>query len=273
MVSSARIKIPLAGLACLLLITPVRAGVVPAGALPIPNRVAAADAVVLGKVTSIEEKTVLVKEGTRMVEYKIAVVTVSDGLLGTKGAKTVRLGFVPIPPNVRINPAPLQPAVDMEGCFFLHASDNDFFTVRSQLDFINKSNEADVALVKRCTTLLATPDASLKAKDAEDRFFTASMLLGQYRTRRSANAKEEPIDAEQSKLILQALAGADWTPVNDFRKLSPVMVLGRIPLTEKDGWTPPDRKDAKAYAAYAQKWLNEHAATYRIQKYVVEKSK
>ena len=135
MANSARIKTLLAGLAFLLLVMPAPAGVIPAGALPIPNRVAAADAVVVGKVTAIEEKTVLVKEGNRMVEYKIAVVTVGDGLLGTKGAKTVRLGFVPIPPNVRINPAPLQPAVDMEGCFFLHASDNDFFTARSLTPF------------------------------------------------------------------------------------------------------------------------------------------
>jgi len=48
------------------------------------------------------------------------------------------------------------------------------------------------------------------------------------------------------------------------------MVLYRLPLTKKDGWEPPSPNDAKALAAYAQKWLNDHADSYRIQKFVAK---
>ena len=131
--------------------------------------------------------------------------------------------------------------------------------------------EKDIALLQRCTKLLDDPNAGLKSKNAEDRFLTAAMLVMRYTARKAPSDKKEPIDAEQSKLILQALAGADWTPVKDFTQLSPLMVLHRLPLTDRDGWMPP--KDAKAYAAYAQQWLQDHAATYRIQKYVPDKTK
>jgi hypothetical protein len=99
------------------------------------------------------------------------------------------------------------------------------------------------------------------------------MLLAQYRTRKSSNDKSEPISAEQSKLILKALASADWTPTKDLMKLSPRMVLFRLPLTKKDGWEPPPGNDAKAFTAYARKWLNDRADSYRIEKFVSQEKK
>jgi hypothetical protein len=273
-----RSSLKLAFLAFLGLALPGRAGTLPADALPLPNRVATADVVVAGKVTSIEDKTVMAAPfpGARnKVEYKIAVVTISDALMAPKDAKTIRLGFVPIPPMVLINPPPFQATVGQEGCFFLTKNpDGDFYTASGGLSFLNKNNpnfEKDLALIKRCCKILQEPDTALKAKNAEERFLAAGMLLAKYRTRRTSAAKTEPIDADQSKRILEALAAADWTPTNDFMKLSPVMVLGRLPLTGKDGWMPP--REPKAYADYAQKWLKEHAEIYRIEKFVTEKDK
>jgi hypothetical protein len=273
-------KVGVAGLAFLVLALPTRAGTIAADALPLPNRVATADAVVVGKVTAIEDKTVLVAPfpGARnKTEFRIAVVTVSDALRAPKGATKIRLGFVPIPPGVAISPPPFQPAVGEEGCFFLtNQAGADFLVAPSPLNFINKkiaNFDKDIALIKRCTKILEDPDAALKGKSAEDRFLAAAMLVAHYRTRKSASAKTEPIDAEQSKLILQALAAADWTPATDFTQLSPRMVLDRLPLTAKDGWAPSSPADPKAYAAYAQQWLKEHAGSYRIQKFVAVKSK
>ena len=260
--------------------TTVRAGVIPADALPIPNRVALADAIVAGKVTAIEEKAVTVPPfpgAKNVVEYRIAVVTVAESF-GTAAARTVRVAFVQLKPGIMIRPQPFQASVDLEGCFFLKKHEGtDFFMPSGALPFLNKKSdsfEKDLAAVKRCSALLASANDSLKAKSAEDRFVTAAMLLAQYRTRKTQMAKEEPIDAEQSKLILQALAGADWTQVNDFSRISPLMVLHRLSLTAADGWMPPDRKDAKAYAAYAQKWVGDHAEKYRIRRFVsVEKTR
>jgi hypothetical protein len=268
------------GLIFLVLALPAAAGVLPADALPLPNRVATADVVVVGKVTALQDKfeNVLPFSGAKQTkEYRVAVVTVSDALLGAKSAKTIRLGFMPIPPGVAISPPPFQATVDQEGCFFLSKHPvGDFYVTFGQLSFVNKKNatfDKDIALIKRCTTILQNPNSALKGKNAEDRFLAAAMLVAQYRTRKSLSAKTEPIDAEQSKLILQTLAAADWTPVKDLTQLSPLMVLHRLPLTAKDGWMPPPASDANAYAAYAQKWCMEHAGSYRIEKFVTEKNK
>jgi hypothetical protein len=257
--------------ACLVVALPARAGSIAADALPLPNRVATADLVVIGKVTGFEDKTVATKDRT---EFKIAVLTVGDALRAPKGTKTVRLGSVVIPPMVAINPSPFQATEGQEGCYFLTKHGDADFYAAGTVSFLDKKSpsfDTDVKLIKRCVKLLEDPDASLKSENAEDRFLTAGMLVARYTTRQTANAKTEPIEAEQSKRILQALASADWTPATSLTQLSPLMVLGRLPLTDKDGWSPPSRQDAKAYAAYAQKWVKDHADTYRIQRFVAEK--
>jgi hypothetical protein len=258
----------------LILAVAAHAGTLPADALPLPNRVANAEMIVVGKITSIEDKTVMVAPtpGGKKLEYRIAVITVSEALQAPKGTTKVRLGFVPPPPNVVVSPPPLIPAEGMEGCFFLTKhGEGDFYMAPSPLNFLDKKSanfDKDLALVKRCAKILEDPDAALKGKESEDRFLAASMLVMRYTTRKTPNPKREPIAAEQSKLILEALAAADWTPQKDFTQLSPQMVLGRLALTDKDGWKPPAPGDAKAYAAYAQQWLKDHAATYRIERYV-----
>jgi hypothetical protein len=272
----------LAVLAFFAMAMPASPGMVPADALPLPNRVAGAEIVVVGKVTAFEEKTVMVAPfpgAKTKTEFKIAVITVSDPLMAPKGTKTIRIGFVPPQPMVVVSPPPFQATIGQEGCFFLTKlgeGEGDFFVPRGQLGFLDKKNasfDKDIALVKRCVKILEDPNAALKGKNGEDRFLAAGMLVARYTTRKSPNAKAEPIDAEQSKLILQALAAADWTSAPDMMQLSPLMVLYRLPLTAKDGWTPPSPKNQAAYAAYIQQWLRDHADSYRIQRFVAEKSK
>jgi hypothetical protein len=254
-----------------------RAGSLPADALPLPNRVATADLTVAGKVTAFEEKTVLVAPaGAReKTEYTIAVITISDPLTAPKDWKTVRLGFVPPAPNVAIRPTPYYPAIGHEGIFFLAKHpEADFYVAYGPLAFHGKNTptfEKDLALVKQSVKALEDPITALKGKTAEGRFLAAAVLVAHYRTPKTPKPSAEPINAEQSKLILQALAGADWTPPTDITKLSPYMVLWRLPLTEKDGWNPP--KDQKALGAYAQEWLKNNAEKYRIQSFVPEKGK
>ena len=88
-----------AALAFFAMATSATAGSLPADALPLPNRVANAEMIVVGKVTAFEDKTVMAAAfpGAKdKIEFKIAVVTISDALLAPKGLKTIRLGFVPI---------------------------------------------------------------------------------------------------------------------------------------------------------------------------------
>ncbi|MFT2520507.1 hypothetical protein ACMWQB_30310, partial [Escherichia coli] len=70
--------------------------------------------------------------------------------------------------------------------------------------------EKDLAAVQRCGKLLANPAEGLKAKEPTERLLTAFMLLARYRVFANPDAKTEPIDAAESKAILEVLASTDW---------------------------------------------------------------
>jgi hypothetical protein len=251
---------------------------------PIPQRVATADAVLVGKVTNIEEKTVAAPAfpgAPQKVEYQIAVVKVEDPILGVKDLTHVRVGFIPQQPGV-IRPGGYRPptlAKDQEVCLFLtkHA-EGTFYTMPAYFSVIDKKAptfEKDVAEAKKDAKLLADASAGLESKDVNDRFLTAAMLVARYRQRRPSAAppKEEPIDAEESKLILQALADADWTPPKNpvpFQ-MTPQTAFNLLQLTPKDGWTPP--RNLQQLPDEAKKWLKENSDKYRIQRLVTEEKK
>jgi hypothetical protein len=247
-----------------------------------------AELIVVGKITAIEDKTVMAKRfvgDAAKTEHKIALIQVTDNLKGPKGLTTVRLGFVPPPPpppppkpgDPVIFRKPIRgfnPTVGQEACFFLSKnSEGDFHVTTMYFDVIDKKAvnfDKDVDMIKRCTKLLDDPMAALKSKDAEIRLMAASMQVTRYRTPKAGaqNPQTEPINAEESKLILHALATADWSQRQAFTQISPQMVISRLNLTAKDGWTPPQFKDyLKEFPAYAQKWLKEHP-DYRIQRFV-----
>jgi hypothetical protein len=121
--------------------------------------------------------------------------------------------------------------------------------------------------------------ASLKAKSADDRFLTAAMLIGRYRSVQfgaaPAGTKNVPIGAEESKLILQALAGADWTKNDPDSQLSPQRSFFQLGVTDQDGFKipPPGPGGVQDVAGAAKAWLKSHAATYRVQRIVAEKKK
>ena len=97
-----------------------------------------------------------------------------------------------------------------------------------------------------------------------------------YRARRAkmgfqgGATKTEAVPAEESRLILRALADADWSG-RAFAPLSPQGVFLRLGLTEKDGWKPP--ADLRNFPAAAQKWLKENAGKYRVRRYVPAKER
>lgn len=256
---------------------------------PIPQRVAESDAVVVGKVTAFGDQLVNAKSifGDAKVDYQIAIVRVEVAYLGAKDAKAIKVGFVPPPPVIpATGPGPIRIierhpqfnlSLDQEACLFLvkHPTE-DFYVGVQYYDVINKTGDANfdksVDEVRRAAKLLADPAAGFKSKEADDRFLTAALLVMRYRTRRGGEVKTEPIDAGQSKQILQALADADWTPKvggsSGFR-LTPQSVFYRLGLTPKDGWTQP--KDYKQTAEEAKKWLKDNADKYRIERFVADK--
>jgi hypothetical protein len=251
---------------------------------PIAQRVATSDAVVVGKVTSIEEKPVAALPfpgSARKAEYQIAVVKIEDPILGAKGLTHLRIGFVPAQPGV-LRPGGYRPptlAQGQEVCLFLaQHPEGTFYTLPAYFSVIDKKAptfEKDVAEAKKDAKLLDDPGAGLESKDAPDRFLTAAMLVARYRQRKPSATPpaQEPIDAGESKRILQALADADWTPPNKPvpSQLTPQNAFNLLGLTAKDGWTPP--KDFKQFPDEAKKWLKENADKYRIERFVADEKK
>jgi len=162
----------------------------------VAERVATSDAIVVGKVESIEDKTVKAKPiyGGDEVEFQVAVVKVADGVSGVKGLTHVKVAFQP--PVNQPGGGPIGPGrtrfptpkleKDQEVCLFLTKHpDESFYVFKNAFDILDKKNdtyEKEVEQVKKLAKLLDDADKSLKSKDNDERFVTAAMLVTKYRT-------------------------------------------------------------------------------------------
>lgn len=262
------------GLLCLFLATLGVAAVQPFG-LPvpkatniIPERMVMADVVVLGTVAGVEEKRVPASgygnfRGQKL-GYKIVRVKVSKTLRGPKGLEDLRLGFLPDPDLKTGHEACFLLTKHPEESFFVPAI-HPLYGCPQQSVFIDQASpnaKEQLALVKRCAKLLDDPTAGLKAKDGEDRFLTASMLILRYKRPFGAGpvAKRQPIDAKESKLILEALRDADWTKKYPDTWLPPALVFNHL---------GPSSYNASVKGADPRKWLQKNAASYRIERFVL----
>ena len=157
-----------------------------------------------------------------------------------------------------------EPKIGSEGCFYLSPTVHSFSTIAGDYlvplyrvgtpDF-DKSLETTRHLRK----LWESPTAGLRSKNEPDRLLTASLLLSHDlgRFRAAKNARGAGIDAEQSQLILQVLADADWSKPGLYRQSAP-RIFSLLGLTDKDGWNPPAIKTPADYERAAKAWLKAH---------------
>lgn len=255
----------------------------------VPERVVAADTIVVGKVVSIEDKEVEASAfpgSPEKATYRVASIKVDEILSGAKGVTHVRVGFIPAPPVDPGRPVrPIRPAMNAqftigdEGVFFLaRHHEADFQVVPPTVVHIDKKADGfakQVAFVRKAVQLMADPQKGLKADDAGDRFLTAAMLLQKYGTPRSRTGKpvqRELIPAEESKLILKALYDVDWTKQDSDYSLMPLSVFLRLGVQPKDGFKHPQPKPGQDYNKLiqdaAKAWLKDNLATYRVQRFV-----
>jgi hypothetical protein len=255
---------------------------------PLPERVALANVIVVGKVVEIEKKNVQAKPfpgAEEKSEFQVAVIEIKDAIQGAKGLTHVRVGYLPAPNApvggpVRVGGPRRQPAIQLtkglEACFFLTPHFEESFHVIPNLTPPIESKaenfKKDLTEAKRIAKLLENPKASLKSKNAADRELTAGLLLVRYRTPLQNETKQEPIDAEESKQILETLAGADFSEAVAPNGFTAQQAFFRLGLTDKDGWKPPQFKNfQKEFPPVAKKWLKDNAEKYRIQRFVADK--
>ncbi len=236
---------------------------------PIAVRVAQADATFVGKVTGFGPKMIpagLEKGDER--EMQVAEVVVSAALLGGV-PKNVEVGF--FPGGGRIPGTTL--AKDSEAIFFVrkHPTRKNtyvaemYFSASSEKD--NPEFKTQVAEAKKAAAALADPMKALKSKDAAERQLAASLLVTRYKTPASgAEPKTEAVPAAESKLILEALADADWdaAPPGGYQ-LAARGIFARLGATAADGWTAP--KDFTKFAEEARKWLKDNAGKFKMTRY------
>lgn len=256
--------------------TPAHAGI-PIPEPPVPQRVALADCVVVGEVTEVKPEPVyaapdLKIPGAPKVPYRMAVIRAETVVVGPRDLREVRVGFVAAARPGAPRQAALRWTRGQEACFFLRKHpDEPFYVAQAGWAVLPRRGAEEYArqraLVERCARLLAGPLAGLRSQDAADRLLTAALLIFRYRTARAVYRGEprtEPVDAEQSRLILSALAEGPWPAREVNGPMGRLRLFLRLGLTEKDGWRPAAAKDV---AGAARAWLRANAATYRIRRY------
>ena len=231
-----------------------------------------APVVVTGKVTAIEKDTVDATSpyaGAKdKVAYKVAVVKIDGALAGANNLTHIKIGFVPpgaqpAPPvgnpGQPIRPIirpPIRPGfqapelkVGQEMVFFLAKHPTaDFYIIPGMnhpVDITTDAGKKSLEQVKKVTTALADPMKGLKSEKATERTETAVLVVSKYRAypQTGGETDQVAIGADESKLILQALAEGDWSqknvrPGGDFTP-NAMNAFYQLGLTDKDGWKAP----------------------------------
>lgn len=248
---------------------------------PGPVRIVNSDAVFVGRVIEFEPVDVEAKpfpQAKDSVKFRVAVVKVNVIIRGLKNEKTIRIGFIP-----PVAPKPGAPIigggrrgplveVGQEGLFmlskhsagtFYQAPNYGYFVPMAQKDF-----DKEVKTAKQVVAIMANPKTSLQSKDADERLLAASIQISKYRTQKPPFPnREEPIDAEESKLILNAIAGAKWGPFR-FGETNPQQLFFQLGIGPKDGFEAPRKVTSPDDLRNAvQAWIRDHA-DYRIKRFV-----
>lgn len=253
------------------------------------EKVAHADATVVGKVTAIEKELVVaapVAGAAEKLSYQIAVMKVDAALTGDANATHVKVGFVaqpkgePAPGRLgRGGFGPVTLTESSEGLFYLtkHHS-GAFYTLNPML--APAETKADdykeqLAQAKRAAAALADPIKALKADKAADRAFAATVLVLKYRSYPldGGEVGTTKVPADESRTILKALAEGEWKPdPNDATGFGPFQAFGQLGLTDKDGWKPPVLKAGDNYIDKTKEafvaWLDGPGKEYQIAKFV-----
>jgi hypothetical protein len=251
----------------------VRADIAPAD--PVWMRVATADVVVAGRVVAIEDQDIKLKLTPLQPQpgtYRVAIVAVTEQLKGAAGLKQVRVAFDPVPSPRRPY---WRPKLGQQTILRLtRHHEARLFTAPGFFDATiltdNPGADAELKQFRYYGKQFDNAAAGLKSTDGEERFLAAALLIKHYRTPRPAATRQEPLAAPQSKLVLNALLGADWEKGRKAGEPNPYALFIRLGLTEKDGWKTPTSGNLADYHRAARTWLRRHAEDYRIQRFVRE---
>jgi len=175
-----------------------------------------------------------------------------------------------------------------EGTFFLRAMTGvkDTYNLVSAgipLNPLDTKYKENIEVVKAIAAILKDPVKALKADKAEDRFYAATILVGKYRAyppNAIYGVDQEPIPDEESKLILKAIAEADWAEFdkqpapnevrsNDWYEKNPVNLVYQMNLYPGQGGFPKVTGQGGNYnAEFGEKfreWLKDSGEKFQVK--------
>lgn len=265
------------------------------------QRALSAEAVVIGKVTAIEQDSIEAAPfpgAPNKLAFKIAVVQVETSLAGANNITHIKVGFIPpapeaaqpvkpafVRPPIRRGPMATELKVGQEFVFFLAKHpDANFYVMPNMsppLDVKAEETKKDIESLKKVLAIVGDPKKSLEADKADDRAFAAAVMASKYRSYPDAGGEVDqvPIAAAESKLILKGLAEGNWTKLDGAPNA--MQVFYSLGLTEKDGWVapkaaqpqpgqPPVNYNELTHKAFV-KWLDGPGKDYSIKKIVPKK--
>jgi hypothetical protein len=201
------------------------------------------DVVVVGKVVELEPDTVTAapyrgapKE--QLISYKVAHVKIEDRVRGASGVTQVRVGFpaeapsllgpggdlgrprrvITATPDAGPRSTGVVLAPGLEGCFYLakHPNADFYLLVGLPVQKKDPGYAKQVDRLKQVARVLDDPVEALRAKDLNERFEAAQMILQRYRTPRGSNLRE-PVPDEENNLIVALLTELPWVPADGKR--------------------------------------------------------
>jgi hypothetical protein len=214
------------------------------------------------------------------VKYRIAVVKINQAIHGLKNENSIRVGFIPF-----VQPKPGVPIISsggrspqlqagQEGLFMIkkHA-DGKFYLAPDFGNFVSSMDknqfDKEMKTTKQVLSVMKDINGSLQSKDADTRLMAAGIQVARYRTQKAPFPnKEEPIDAEESKLILNVIANAKWGQVK-FGEINPQQLFFQLGVTANDGWMAPKQvRTPEDMQKSVQDWVKTNGDRYRIKRFV-----
>ncbi|QEL20823.1 hypothetical protein [Limnoglobus roseus] len=244
-------------------------------------RAATAEVVAIGKITALESGEVEVPQfanSANKLTFRIAVVKIEDDLAGAAGQTHLKVGFPTTGAAARVG----MPAFDWKenavGLFLVSKHHTGSFYVGTNngqpIDAAAEGYKNSLVQVKRARAVIADPIQGLKGKEVKDRYFAAAILVQKYRTSTAGQTnKTEGVPTEESKLILSAVADADWeNPEKDVP--TPYQTFTRLGLTAVDKWQPAPFNGNGNQQVHTRdefkKWLEGDGVKYQVKRYTAK---
>ncbi len=254
-----------------------------------------ADVVIVGKVIGIEPmdvETMMTPTSPYKFRFRVAIVKVSETLVGDKKSDTVRVAFVPA--DEKRNPIGIgrypelnfKLTVGQEGLMFLKTHPIAKLPYgRLNHDFVPResgtgkevpggrpivSYDGELKKARAAAKVFENPLKALRADDPADRWVATACLILRHRTPPHPKAKTELLGLEESQRILTNLLEVDWQTKRD--RPSPWECFRMLDLTQQDGWIAPKQfSNQNELRDHIRAWHTQHGQKVQLRRFVAGK--